>query len=198
MALSVAHHSLRPGLTPGKTVFCKRPQKTGEPPTRQQFQAAVFAGNSFADNSATDMFLGEYTHTLDAKGRLTIPSKYRNELAAGMVLTRNPVDRCLLLFPQVEWDRLADKVSALPLTDPRSAAFRRAFFSAAEDAEPDGQGRILLSSRLRSHAQIQGDVVVAGMNKFIELWAPALWEEKVTGVLVDVDFTGDFFGTLSL
>ena len=56
----------------------------------------------------------------------------------------------------------------------------------------------MLSPRLRSHAQIEGDVVVAGMNKFIELWKPALWEEKVAGVLADVDFTGDFFGTLSL
>lgn len=144
------------------------------------------------------MFLGEYTHTLDAKGRLTIPAKYRNALAPGMVVTRNPMERCLLLFPQSEWERLADKVSALPLTDPRSAAFRRAFFSAAEDLQPDGQGRILLSQRLREYANIENEVVVAGMNKFIELWNPALWEEKVVSAMQDADFTGDFFSTLSL
>ncbi len=144
------------------------------------------------------MFLGEYTHSLDSKGRLTIPAKYRNELAVGLVVTRNPVDNCLLLFPQDEWDRLADKVSALPLTDPRSAAFRRAFFSAAEDLQPDGQGRILLSQRLRDYAKIASDVVVAGMNKFVELWHPAAWEEKVLGEITSADFSSDFFSTLSL
>ncbi|MBE2239189.1 MAG: division/cell wall cluster transcriptional repressor MraZ [Caldilineaceae bacterium] len=144
------------------------------------------------------MFLGEYTHSLDAKGRLTIPAKFRNELAVGMVVTRNPADNCLLLFPQDEWERLADKVSALPLTDARSAAFRRVFFSAAEDLQPDGQGRILLSQRLRDYATIESDVVVAGMNKFIELWHPALWEEKVVGEITSADFSSDFFSTLSL
>lgn len=144
------------------------------------------------------MFLGEYTHSLDAKGRLTIPAKYRNELAVGMVVTRNPVDNCLLLFPQGEWEQLAAKVSALPFIDPSTSAFRRAFFSAAEDLQPDGQGRILLSQRLREYAKIEADVVVAGMNKFVELWNPVLWEEKVVGAMDDADFTGDFFRTLSL
>lgn len=144
------------------------------------------------------MFLGEYTHSLDSKGRLTIPAKYRNELAAGLVVTRNPVDNCLLLFPQGEWGRLAEKVSALPLTDPRSAAFRRAFFSAAEDLQPDGQGRILLNQRLRDYANIATDVVVAGMNKFVELWNPTAWEDKVGGENNNADFSSDFFGALSL
>jgi len=144
------------------------------------------------------MFLGEYTHSLDAKGRLTIPAKYRNELAIGLVVTRNPVDNCLLLFPQGEWERLAEKVSALPLTDTRSAAFRRAFFSAAEDLQPDGQGRILLNQRLRDYANITTDVVVAGMNKFVELWNPTAWEEKVGGEDSNADFSSDFFSTLSL
>lgn len=144
------------------------------------------------------MFLGEYTHSLDSKGRLTIPAKFRNAFAVGLVVTRNPADNCLLVFPQDEWEKLADKVSALPLTDPRSAAFRRAVFSAAEDLQPDGQGRILLSQRLRDHAKIENDVVVAGMNKFVELWNPTLWEEKVVGAIKEADFTGDFFGTLSL
>ncbi len=144
------------------------------------------------------MFLGEYTHSLDSKGRLTIPAKFRNALANGLVVTRNPADRCLLVFPRAEWEKLAEKVSALPLTDPRSAAFRRAFFSAAEDLEPDGQGRILLGQRLRTHAQIESDVLIAGQNKFFELWSPSLWDEKVLGEISSADFTSDFFGTLSL
>ncbi len=144
------------------------------------------------------MFLGEYTHNLDSKGRLTIPAKFRAAFAQGLVITRNPTDQCLLVFPQAEWEKLADKVSALPLTDPRSAAFRRIFFSAAEDLEPDGQGRILLSQRLQEHAKIETDVVVAGQNKFIELWSPSLWEEKVLREADSADFSSDFFGTLSL
>lgn len=144
------------------------------------------------------MFLGEYTHSLDAKGRLTIPAKHRNALVSGLVVTRNPSEKCLLLFPQDEWERLAEKVSALPLTDPRSAAFRRAFFSAAEDLQPDGQGRILLSQRLRDHAGIETDVVVAGMNKFVELWRPETWEQKVLSESGTADFGSDFFSTLSL
>ncbi len=144
------------------------------------------------------MFLGEYTHSLDSKARLTIPAKFRPLLATGMVVTRNPADQCLLVFPREEWERLADKVSALPLTDPRSAAFRRAFFSAAEDMEPDGQGRILLGQRLRQHANIETDVVIAGQNKFLELWNPLLWDQKVLQEFNSKDFSSDFFTTLSL
>ena len=144
------------------------------------------------------MFLGEYTHGLDSKARLTIPAKFRAALAAGLVVTRNPADQCLLVFPKAEWEVLADKVSSLPLTDPRSAAFRRAFFSAAEDLEPDAQGRVLLSQRLREHARIETDVLIAGQNKFLELWNPTLWDEKVLQEMNSADFSSDFFTTLSL
>lgn len=99
---------------------------------------------------------------------------------------------------RAEWDKLAEKVSALPLTDPRSAAFRRAFFSAAEDLEPDGQGRILLSQRLREHARIEADVIIAGQNKFLELWNPPLWDERVLSEMSSADFSSDFFSTLSV
>ena len=161
------------------------------------YELAV-AGHGANTTAQTLMFLGEFNHSLDNKGRLTIPAKFRNALSAGLVVTRNPADQCLLVFPQAAWEILADKVSALPLTDPRSAAFRRAFFSAAEDLEPDGQGRILLSQRLRTHAQIDADVVIAGQNKFLELWAPVLWEEKVVNEISGADFSSDFFSTLSL
>ena len=144
------------------------------------------------------MFLGEYTHSLDSKARLTIPAKFRAAFAAGLVVTLNPADQCLLVFPRAVWDKLAEKVSALPLTDPRSAAFRRAVFSAAEDLEPDGQGRILLSQRLREHASIETDVVIAGQNKFLELWSPVVWNEKVLKEIDSADFSSDFFSTLSL
>lgn len=144
------------------------------------------------------MFLGEFSHTLDGKGRLTIPSKFRERLDAGLVVTRSPMDRCLLIFPMGEWERIAAKVSALPLADPRSAQLRRAFFSAAEDLAPDKQGRVLLSQRLRDIAQIENEVVVAGVNTFIELWQPNLWQEKVLEPLDSGEFDQEFFVALNI
>jgi MraZ protein len=115
------------------------------------------------------MFLGEYTHNLDSKGRLTIPSKFRDQLAAGLVVTRNPADRCLLVMPMTEWEILTAKVKELPLTNPGSALLRRALFSAAEDLSPDKQGRILISQRLRDFAQIADEVLVVGMDNYVEI-----------------------------
>jgi MraZ protein len=144
------------------------------------------------------MFLGEFSHTLDPKGRLTIPAKFRDRLDAGLVVTRSPMDRCLLLFPMPEWEQVAAKVSALPLADPRSAQLRRAFFSAAEDLTPDKQGRILVSQRLRDLAQIESEVVVAGVNTFVELWRPDLWQEKVLQPLDSGEFDQEFFVALNI
>jgi len=144
------------------------------------------------------MFLGEFAHTLDGKGRLTIPAKFREQFDSGLVVTRSPMDRCLLVFPMVEWEKIAAKVSALPLADPRSAQLRRAFFSAAEDLVPDRQGRILLSQRLREFAQIENDIVVAGVNTFVELWRPNLWDEKVLQPLDSGEFDQDFFAALNI
>jgi len=144
------------------------------------------------------MFLGEYTHSLDEKGRLTIPAKFREQLVAGLVVTRNPGDPCLLLMPRSVWDEVAAKVSALPLTDPRSALLRRALFSAAEDLSADKQGRILVSQRLRGYAQIENDIVIAGVDRFIELWQPALWNEKVLQQLDGGAMSGDLFAALNV
>jgi MraZ protein len=144
------------------------------------------------------MFLGEFSHTLDTKGRLTIPAKFRDRLDAGLVVTRSPMDRCLLLFPMPEWEQIAAKVSALPLADPRSAQLRRAFFSAAEDLTPDKQGRILVSQRLRELAQIENEVIVAGVNTFVELWRPDLWQEKVLQPLDSGEFDQEFFVALNI
>jgi MraZ protein len=144
------------------------------------------------------MFLGEFSHTLDTKGRLTIPAKFRDRLDAGLVVTRSPMDRCLLLFPMTEWEQVAAKVSALPLADPRSAQLRRAFFSTAEDLTPDKQGRILISQRLRELAQIENEVIVAGVNTFVELWRPDLWQEKVLQPLDSGEFDQEFFVALNI
>ncbi len=121
------------------------------------------------------MFLGEFTHTIDDKGRLTIPAKFRGVLAPGLVVTRG-FDQNLMLFTLEGWQELADKIAQRPLSDEDVRAFRRRVFSGAIDLEPDRQGRILLPPYLRDFAAIENDVVVAGMYSYIELWSVSAWE----------------------
>ena len=144
------------------------------------------------------MFLGNYAHTLDEKGRLTIPAKYRNQLAAGLVVTRSLNDRCLLLMPLERWDSLAAKINALPIADPNSAFLRRVLFSAAEDLLPDKQGRILINQNLRDYAQIQTDVILAGAHSFVELWSPVSWREKVLAPLDSGALDTQIFAALNV
>jgi len=136
------------------------------------------------------MFLGEYVHILDGKGRLTIPAKFRADLDGGLVITRG-IDRCLAIFPMPEWERLAEEVNALPMTDRRARAFRRLVFANASDVTPDKQGRILIPPRLREYADLDGDVVVAGLSTYIEVWNPQSWSEECESVEGDdVDIEG--------
>ncbi|MFO7681628.1 MAG: division/cell wall cluster transcriptional repressor MraZ [Chloroflexota bacterium] len=120
------------------------------------------------------MFLGEYTHTIDSKGRLTIPARYRGDLAAGLVVTRG-FDQNLILFPLEGWQNLAKRITERPLADEDMRAFRRRVFSGAVDLEPDRQGRILLPPYLRDFAAITNDVVIAGMFDYLELWSAEAW-----------------------
>lgn len=122
------------------------------------------------------MFLGEYRFALDDKYRLTIPAKFRSRFASGMVLTAG-TDACILGYPLDEFTVLYDKVVALPLTGPDAAEFRRLVFMNASDVELDKQGRVVLPEPLRDYAGIAGsDVVVVGVGKFVEIWAPERWQ----------------------
>ena len=121
------------------------------------------------------MFLGEYTHSIDSKGRITIPSKFRGELAAGLVVTRG-FDQNLMVFPLQEWQVLAEKIANRPLSDDSVRAFRRRVFSGAVDLEPDRQGRIVLPQYLREFAAIESEVVIAGMFNYVELWSADAWK----------------------
>lgn len=120
------------------------------------------------------MFLGEYTHTIDDKGRVTIPARFRAELAAGMVVTRG-FDQNLMVYPIEEWLEMAERVAARPVSDESVRAFRRRIFAGATDLEPDRQGRIVLPQYLREFAGIDGDVVVAGNYDYVELWNAEAW-----------------------
>ena len=108
------------------------------------------------------MFLGEFSHNLDDKGRLTIPAKFRDELAGGLVITRG-LDRCLFVFPRQGWDNLAQKIAALPLTQRNARNFSRLMFSGAADFIPDRQGRVLIPQGLRDYAK-QRPLNFAGSN----------------------------------
>jgi MraZ protein len=135
------------------------------------------------------VFLGEFVHILDTKGRLTIPAKFRTDLDSGLVITRG-IDRCLAVFPMAEWEKLAQQVSDLPMTDRRARAFRRLLFASASDVFPDKQGRVLIPPRLRQYANLDGEVVVAGLNTYIEVWSTNSWDEEreqVEGAEFDID-----------
>jgi len=132
------------------------------------------------------MFLGEFTHTIDNKGRLTIPAKFRGLLAAGLVVTRG-FDQNLMLYPLDEWGKLAENISERPLADKDMRDFRRRVFSGAADLLPDRQGRILLPQYLRDFAGIDGEVVINGMFNYLEIWASAAWQTVRESIEDDSD-----------
>ena len=123
------------------------------------------------------MFLGEFVHTIDEGGRITVPARFRADLTLGLVITRG-LDRCLAIYPLEECGQLAERVSGLPMTDRRARAFRRLVFANASDAVPDKQGRVLIPPRLREYANLDGEVVVTGLNTYIEVWNPESWGEE--------------------
>lgn len=127
------------------------------------------------------MFLGRHQHNLDAKGRLAIPARFRDALKDGLVLTRG-IDRCLALYPMDVWVSLADKISALPMTDPDARTFRRMVFAEAVDLTLDGQGRILVPPELRRYAGLEREAYVIGVHTSIEIWSPERWAEIQHGL----------------
>lgn len=122
----------------------------------------------------SEVFLGEYAHTLDDKGRMIIPARFREELGASFVVTRG-LDRCLFVYASQEWEALADKLRALPLTKADSRAFARLLFAGASECALDKQGRILLPPTLRQYAGIERDVVSIGVANRVEIWAAEEW-----------------------
>ncbi len=120
------------------------------------------------------MFLGEFQHSLDDKGRMVLPRKFRGGLAAGCVITKGQ-DRCLYIFAQDRWDEEVVPVMRLPRTNRRARNFSRTFFAAAADQEPDRQGRIAIPQGLRDYAGLSGEVVVVGVADRIEVWDPEQW-----------------------
>jgi MraZ protein len=130
----------------------------------------------------TPFLTGEFRHALDDRGRVAIPSRFRGRLAEGATLARW-LDRCLGVFPAEEWNVLAEKIRALPMTNPNAREFARFMSSGAVDVELDRQGRLLVPSYLRDYAALnEGEVVVVGALNRLEIWAPSAWQPYRTRI----------------
>lgn len=120
------------------------------------------------------MFIGEFQHNLDIKGRMAVPAKFRTDLMGGAIVTRG-LDRCLFIFTKPEWQKLADKLMNLPLAQANSRAFVRLMLAGAMDVEIDSQGRVLIPDYLRKYADLKKEVIVAGLMNRLEVWNDEAW-----------------------
>lgn len=122
------------------------------------------------------MFMGEYRHNIDTKGRLIVPAKYREHLGESFVITRG-LDQCLFGYPFSEWKSIEEKLKALPLTKKDARAFTRFFFSGAVECELDKQGRVNLPSSLLDYAKLEKECVILGVSNRFEIWSKDIWED---------------------
>jgi MraZ protein len=142
------------------------------------------------------VFTGEYRHTVDDKGRIAVPAKFRAQLGAGAVVSRW-LDACLAIHTQTGWDALATRVAALPITDPNARRFQRLIFAGAAEVELDRQGRVLVPSYLRDHIGLGSDAVVVGSRDHAEIWVPSTWATYAEG-LDDTDELAQAFAGLGI
>ena len=121
------------------------------------------------------MFLGEYQHSVDSKGRIIMPAKFRDKLCQRFIVTKG-LDKCLFIYTETDWGLLNEKVKGLPVTDQGVRKFVRFLFGGAAECECDAQGRVHIAQHLREYAGIQKDVVSIGMSNRIELWSREGWD----------------------
>ena len=126
------------------------------------------------------MFIGEYQHTIDIKGRMAVPVKFRQQLAKGAVVTKG-LDSCLFLYPKTEWQKLAPRLAALPIAQANARAFARLMLAGAMEVEIDRQGRTLVPEYLRQYAGMKKKVIVAGLYDRLEIWDETAWNNYKAG-----------------
>ncbi|MCR5666578.1 MAG: division/cell wall cluster transcriptional repressor MraZ [Eubacterium sp.] len=141
------------------------------------------------------MFMGEYNHTIDAKGRLIVPAKFREALGDEFVVTKG-LDGCLFVYTNEEWANIEAKFREIPLTTKDARKFMRFFFASAASCEIDKQGRILIPSVLREYACLEKDVVSVGVLSRIEIWSKSKWTEE--GEFDDMDDIAEHMAELGL
>lgn len=122
------------------------------------------------------MFIGEYSHTIDTKGRVSMPAKFRRTLSKGVVVTRG-LDRCLFVYSREAWEVMAKKLASLPISGKQSRAFSRLMLAGAWDVELDSQGRVMLPEYLRQYASLAKHVTITGLYDRIEIWNEDAWQQ---------------------
>jgi len=122
------------------------------------------------------MFIGEFQHSIDTKGRIAVPAKFRKKISGGAIITRG-LDQCLFVFTKKDWETLADKLIKLPLAQANSRAFVRLMLSGASDVDLDSQGRILVPDYLRKYATLRKSAKVIGVYNRMEIWNEGLWDK---------------------
>ncbi len=135
----------------------------------------VKSGGQCQKCEVNPLFYGEYQHSIDPKGRLIIPSKFREGLGEKFILTKG-LDNCLFGYSMEEWANFEEKLRTLPMADREARAFMRFFFAGAAECEFDKQGRILIPQTLREHAGLEKEVCIIGMASRIEIWDKSRWE----------------------
>lgn len=142
------------------------------------------------------MFLGQFQHSLDEKGRLMIPARYRELLAAGAFITQG-FDKCLMVMTDVYFQQVYDRINAMNLADPTARLLRRLILSNAYPVEVDKVGRILVPQNLRQGITLESDAIVAGQGEYFEVWTPVAWNEQMNQ-LQDIETNNQRFATLDL
>lgn len=143
------------------------------------------------------MFMGEFQHRLDEKGRLTIPSKFREQLNESFVITRG-LDGCIFIYCMEDWHQLEEKLATLPLGKKDARAFVRFFYAAASQESLDKQGRVKITSQLQKYASLKKECIIVGVSNRIEIWDKERWEEindnmidqfdDIAETMIDFDF----------
>lgn len=136
-------------------------------------------GDKWEEVEDKSMFMGEYSHTLDGKGRLIIPAKFRSLLGQRFVIAR-VLDECLFVFPEKQWLSFEEKLKSLPVTDPKARVFSRFVFSGAESCSLDKSGRVCIPPKLRAYAGINEEVTVIGNGDRIEIWSKKKWDSYLS------------------
>lgn len=142
------------------------------------------------------MFIGEYQHNLDEKGRVAVPANFRKQLK-GAIITRG-LDRCLFVFNKSDWKALAQKLIALPMTKANSRAFVRLMLAGAMEAPLDRQGRILMPDYLRQYADLKKSVIITGLYNRIEIWNDAVWNKYKSKTEASSDEIAEKLGELGI
>ncbi len=169
------------------------------------WEKVVRSGNSSAgsipafaalNERLAQMFLGQFQHSIDDKGRLMVPARFRELLEGGAYITQG-FDKCLMVMPEAYFKQVYDRINAMNLADPLTRLLRRLILSNAYQVEVDKVGRILVPGNLRQVVSLEGETVVAGQGEYFEVWTPAEWEKQMTQIN-DTEANSQRFATLDL